>query len=115
MVRVLRNARPTQSCMCATCLTAGVADGVGGWHAEGIDPSLFAKAMLRKCAKLFTSGRMQYPKEILKWAYEEVLWVEAKTYGESPTLQYSVPLNILPQYKPYGSIAIVRDVCHTVV
>ena len=91
-MRVIRNARPTQSCMCATCLTAGVADGVGGWHAEGIDPSLFAKAMLRKCAKLFTSGRMQYPKEILKWAYEEVLWVEAKTYGESPTLQYSVPL-----------------------
>lgn len=63
-----------------------MADGVGGWHAEGIDPSLFARSLLRKCAKLFMSGRVQHPKEILKWAYEEVLWVAAKTYGESLTL-----------------------------
>lgn len=137
VVRVVSSARPTRRCMCATCLTAGVADGVGGWHAEGLDPSLFAKALLRKCAKLFMSGRVQHPKEILKWAYEEVLWVEAKTYGEcptafcfmSPSLTNSANMSscssckqrclvpqqpYVPQCSLYGSVATVSDVGCTV-
>ena len=59
-----------------------MADGVGGWHAEGIDPAQYAKALLKKCGKLFWSGRVRHPKEIMKSAYEELQWVEAKTYGK---------------------------------
>lgn len=66
-------------------LRAGVADGVGGWHSHGVEPSHFSSDLMASCSKMayLRRGHLESPKEILKWGFEELLWVHHKSYGES--------------------------------
>lgn len=52
----------------------GVADGVGGWRNEGVDPSLFANALMEN-AKLFAETHRSEldPEKILDAAYTKVV------------------------------------------
>ncbi|KAG5502943.1 hypothetical protein JKF63_04716 [Porcisia hertigi] len=52
----------------------GVADGVGGWRSEGVDPSLFANALMEN-AKLFSETHRDEgdPEKILDAAYTKVV------------------------------------------
>ncbi|AIN99077.1 hypothetical protein LPMP_252140 [Leishmania panamensis] len=52
----------------------GVADGVGGWRSEGVDPSLFANALMEN-AKLFAETHRGEcdPEKILDAAYTKVV------------------------------------------
>jgi len=46
----------------------GVADGVGGWRNQGVDPSLFSSTLMRECllaSSVMNEGRLTCPKEIL--------------------------------------------------
>lgn len=51
-----------------------VADGVGGWQNQGVDPSLFAWELMKKCAYVAcASSDLRVPLDILTHAYRKVL------------------------------------------
>lgn len=52
----------------------GVADGVGGWRSYGIDPSEFARGLMKICADLVRSGqfRPHLPAQLLASAYQKL-------------------------------------------
>lgn len=58
-----------------TFLCPGVADGVGGWRAYGVDPSLFSKKLMDACEMLVKTGRFVpgRPSELLASGYQELL------------------------------------------
>lgn len=53
----------------------GVADGVGGWRAYGVDPGRFSRAVMRYCERLVLSGRsdLRNPGFLIAQSYEDVL------------------------------------------
>ena len=51
----------------------GVADGVGGWREEGVDPSLFTVSLMQRCTHVSTSPGWTTPVEILEQAYQAVV------------------------------------------
>ena len=59
---------------------AGVADGVGGWHSYGVEPSHFSRKLMACCSKMATL-HLEQPRDILKRGFEELLRVHSKTYG----------------------------------
>ena len=48
----------------------GVADGVGGWRAYGVDPGLFSNNLMRNCERLVKAGFFSnsQPKALLEQA-----------------------------------------------
>ena len=54
-------------------LIIGVADGVGGWRNEGVDPSIFTVALMEYCAHISASSLWRGPVDILEEAYRLVL------------------------------------------
>ena len=46
----------------------GVADGVGGWRAYGVDPGLFSSNLMRNCERLVKAGFFMnsHPKALLE-------------------------------------------------
>ena len=45
-----------------------VADGVGGWESQGVDPGLYSRALIRNIKSLYTSNPAKYnahPKQLL--------------------------------------------------
>ena len=62
----------------------GVADGVGGWNNEGIDPSYFSKVLMESCCRVSTrkSVNLTNPVQILTRALKEVQWFHSKSYGK---------------------------------
>eukprot|EP00123_Amoebidium_parasiticum_P009409 comp19453_c0_seq1/m.22614 comp19453_c0_seq1/g.22614 ORF comp19453_c0_seq1/g.22614 comp19453_c0_seq1/m.22614 type:complete len:370 (-) comp19453_c0_seq1:329-1438(-) len=68
-----------------THLVFGVADGVGGWVEHGVDPSLFAWALMDNAEKVAKkSGGGSLPGEILELAYDAVV-LENKVKAGSST------------------------------
>ncbi len=65
-------------------ITPGVADGVGGWRAEGVDSSHFSSALMSSCANVVRKQLvdMDRPVDILTRAMRESLWLKSNTYGE---------------------------------
>lgn len=57
------------------CLFSGVADGVGGWRAYGIDPGEFSLQLMRTCEQLVRLGRFTptNPADLLAKSYYELL------------------------------------------
>ncbi|KAH9644885.1 hypothetical protein HF086_007973 [Spodoptera exigua] len=53
----------------------GVADGVGGWRAYGIDPGEFSSYLMRTCERLVQMGhfKMSEPGDLLAKSYYELL------------------------------------------
>lgn len=53
----------------------GVADGVGGWRAYGIDPGEFSMHLMKTCERLIKLGRFtpSNPSELLARSYYELL------------------------------------------
>lgn len=53
----------------------GVADGVGGWRAYGIDPGEFSMHLMRTCERLVKLGRYtpNNPSDLLARSYYELL------------------------------------------
>lgn len=53
----------------------GVADGVGGWRAYGIDPGEFSSYLMRTCERLVRMGhfKMSEPGDLLAKSYYELL------------------------------------------
>ncbi len=66
-------------------ITLGVADGVGGWRAEGVDSSHFSSALMSSCANVVSKQLvdMDRPVDILTRAMRESLWLKSNTYGET--------------------------------
>jgi protein phosphatase PTC7 len=52
----------------------GVADGVGGWRAYGVDPSIFPQSLMSICERMVREGRFtpQQPIDILSASYQEL-------------------------------------------
>lgn len=63
----------------------GVADGVGGWRAYGIDPSQFSKKLMEACKMLVKSGRFltNRPGELLASGYRELIEDKSPLVGSS--------------------------------
>lgn len=53
----------------------GVADGVGGWRAYGIDPGEFSSYLMKTCERLVQMGqfKMSEPGDLLAKSYYELL------------------------------------------
>ncbi|KAJ1920308.1 Protein phosphatase 2C 7 [Mycoemilia scoparia] len=81
-----------------TNLVAAVADGVGGWRDQGVDPSIFSrtlvsysKHMVDKSFLLHKSDPID-PKEIMKKAYGQMLLDKLPLTGSSTELMFSISL-----------------------
>uniref|UniRef100_H2YPQ3 Protein phosphatase n=1 Tax=Ciona savignyi TaxID=51511 RepID=H2YPQ3_CIOSA len=63
----------------------GVADGVGGWRAYGIDPSQFSKKLMAACEMMVKTGRFvpNQPAELLASGYNELLQDKVPLAGSS--------------------------------
>lgn len=63
----------------------GVADGVGGWRAYGIDPSQFSKKLMEACKMLVKSGRFitSHPGDLLASGYRELVEDKSPLVGSS--------------------------------
>jgi len=63
----------------------GVADGVGGWRAYGVDPSQFSKKLMEACKTLVKSGRFiaSKPGELLASGYQELIEDKSPLVGSS--------------------------------
>lgn len=62
-----------------------MADGVGGWLSEGIDPSYFSKVLMESCSRACTreSADLSDPVRVLNRGYKDVLGLHSKCYGET--------------------------------
>ena len=72
------------------CLNLGVADGVGGWHSYGIDPSLFSCTLMNNCVRIVEEshrfGSAEHgsdPKYLLQLAYQDLLEEKAPLIGSA--------------------------------
>lgn len=63
----------------------GVADGVGGWRAYGIDPGEFSLHLMKTCERLVNLGRFTptNPSELLANSYYELLHNKKAILGSS--------------------------------
>lgn len=63
----------------------GVADGVGGWRAYGIDPGEFSLHLMKTCERLVNLGRFNppNPSELLANSYYELLHNKKAILGSS--------------------------------
>ncbi|KAJ8957336.1 hypothetical protein NQ318_004815 [Aromia moschata] len=63
----------------------GVADGVGGWRAYGIDPGEFSFHLMRTCERLVKLGRFTptNPSDLLAKSYYELLHHKKAVLGSS--------------------------------
>lgn len=62
----------------------GVADGVGGWRAYGIDPGEFSSYLMRTCQRLVEMGHFNpaKPAGLLARSYYELLEHKKPILGE---------------------------------
>lgn len=69
---------------------AGVADGVGGWRAWGIDPGEFSHSLMRVSERMVRSGRYSpsQPALIIARAYYELLENKTHILGQYQALVY---------------------------
>ena len=58
----------------------GVADGVGGWRAYGVDPGLFSNNLMRNCERLVKAGIFvsNQPKALL-----EQVWIKQSLFAST--------------------------------
>jgi len=72
----------------------GVADGVGGWNAMGVDPSFMSKQMMRNSSSLASqaanSGVHVLPSEILSRAYSKIVNGKEVEAGSTTTCVLSI-------------------------
>ncbi|XP_014367429.1 protein phosphatase PTC7 homolog [Papilio machaon] len=63
----------------------GVADGVGGWRAYGIDPGEFSSYLMRTCERLVRMGhfKLSEPGDLLAKSYYELLEHKKPILGSS--------------------------------
>jgi len=63
----------------------GVADGVGGWRAYGVDPGLFSNHLMRNCERLVKAGFFisNSPKALLEQGFREMQESKAQIIGSS--------------------------------
>lgn len=68
----------------------GVADGVGGWNEEGVDPSFFSKVLMESCSRVSVRETvdLRNPVQILSCALKEVTWFHSKCYGNGYYIIY---------------------------
>jgi protein phosphatase PTC7 len=78
----------------------GVADGVGGWRKQGIDPSHFANKMMEYCKDLVQKEKMQEPLSLMQTAYKRIV------HGEEPILGSSTVC--LASMEPSGNLTVAN-------
>jgi len=63
----------------------GVADGVGGWRAYGVDPGLFSLNLMKSCERLVKAGYFvsDQPAELLKMGFLEMQEAKRPIIGSS--------------------------------
>jgi len=63
----------------------GVADGVGGWRAYGVDPGLFSNNLMRNCERLVHAGFFvsHQPKSLLEQGFREMQENKQQIIGSS--------------------------------
>jgi len=63
----------------------GVADGVGGWRAYGVDPGLFSNNLMRNCERLVRAGFFtnSQPKALLEQGFREMQENKQQIIGSS--------------------------------
>lgn len=63
----------------------GVADGVGGWRAYGVDPGLFSNNLMRNCERLVKAGIFvsNHPKALLEQGFREMQENKQQIIGSS--------------------------------
>lgn len=63
----------------------GVADGVGGWRAYGIDPGEFSLTLMQTCERLVKLGRFSpdKPSDLLAKSYVELMYNKKPILGSS--------------------------------
>lgn len=74
----------------------GVADGVGGWRAYGIDPGEFSMHLMRTCERLVKLGRFtpNNPSDLLARSYYELLHHKKAILGKFLYYAFSVRFNL---------------------
>lgn len=68
----------------ALLFVLGVADGVGGWRAYGIDPGEFSYHLMRTCEHLVRLGKFSpnNPSDLIAKSYYELLHHKKAIMGE---------------------------------
>ena len=63
----------------------GVADGVGGWRAYGVDPGLFSMNLMKSCERLVKAGYFvnDQPAKLLKSGFLEMQQSKRPIIGSS--------------------------------
>ena len=82
---VKAQAQPTERTMKNSADVIGVADGVGGWRAYGVDPGLFSLNLMRSCERLVKAGyfRSDQPAQLLKSGFLEMQEAKRPVIGSS--------------------------------
>ena len=72
-------------------ISAGVADGVGGWRSYGVDPSQFPCSLMATCERMVKLGKFspQNPVDILASSYQELLQAKEPLVGQYFVLYFS--------------------------
>ncbi|KER25736.1 hypothetical protein T265_06839 [Opisthorchis viverrini] len=78
-----------------TSYVLGVADGVGGWRAYGVDPGRFSRAVMKNCERLVSSGRFRpnQPGLLIAQSYEDVLTSKEPILGSATLCVISLQRN----------------------
>lgn len=79
----------------STRLVLGIADGVGGWQDQGIDPSAFSQALMYHAAQHAaslpeTSTKGDLARAVMQRAFDDTLRMDAVKAGSSTALVASV-------------------------
>ncbi|XP_018021958.1 protein phosphatase PTC7 homolog isoform X2 [Hyalella azteca] len=74
-----------QRVLLSACSFRGVADGVGGWRAWGIDPGEFSSTLMQSCERLVSTGSFcpTAPASLLAKAYSELELTKKHILGSS--------------------------------
>lgn len=74
---------------------SGVADGVGGWRAYGIDPGEFSLHLMKTCERLVRLGRFipTNPCDLLANSYYELLNHKKAILGKSQITFFFIIVN----------------------
>lgn len=86
----------------------GVADGVGGWRAYGIDPGEFSSYLMRTCERLVRMGhfKLSEPGDLLAKSYYELLEHKKPILGKIMESFYYM-------YRPIQCFYYTRSLCKT--
>lgn len=60
-------------------LVFGIADGVGGWEALGVDSGMYSRSLMGFCGEAVNASGLRDPFEVLKYAHDRCTCIQGST------------------------------------